>query len=257
MSTCKQDNAPTSRFAGKQVLVTGAASGIGRCIAEHFVAEGAHVIGLDCQPADVPFQLLAVDIADAADVIRVSDQIRASVQSLDVLINAAGILKSGTSDTLSDADWHACMDVNVSGPFYLMRYWAPLFRERRSGAIVNIASNAAHVPRINMAGYCASKAALVSLSHCVALELAPSGVRCNVVSPGSTLTPMLNGVADGPAGQQQLVSGLPEQFKSGIPLAKIANPNDIAGVVLFLASSAAGHITMQDIVVDGGATLGA
>ncbi len=101
------------------------------------------------------------------------------------------------------------------------------------------------------------KAALVSLSHCVALELAGSGVRCNVVSPGSTATPMLAGMLGSPEGYQRLVDGLPEDFKLGIPLRKIAQPDEIANTVLFLASDLASHITMQDIVVDGGATLAA
>ncbi|MGL4409755.1 MAG: SDR family oxidoreductase, partial [Zoogloea sp.] len=161
------------------------------------------------------------------------------------------------SDSLSLEDWHACFDVNVGGPFHLLRRLVPGFKARASGAIVNIASNAAHVPRLGMAAYCASKAALVSFSHCVALELAPFGVRCNVVSPGTTDTPMLRGMGLDAEGIRRTVAGLPAQFKLGIPLAKAATPLDIAQAVVFLASPQAGHITLQDLVVDGGATLGA
>ncbi|MCE1187301.1 MAG: SDR family oxidoreductase, partial [Rhodocyclales bacterium] len=99
--------------------------------------------------------------------------------------------------------------------------------------------------------------ALVSFSHCVALELAPFGVRCNVVSPGTTDTPMLRGMGLDAEGIRRTVAGLPAQFKLGIPLAKAATPLDIAQAVVFLASPQAGHITLQDLVVDGGATLGA
>jgi len=247
------------RFSGKRVLVTGAVRGIGRCIGERFMREGASVIGLDrlADVGDVPFRLLHLDLTDADAVARVSRELIQENRHLDVLVNAAGILALGSSEQLSVEDWNACMETNVNGPFYLLRQWAPLFRQQGRGAIVNIASNAAHVPRLGMIAYAASKAALVSLSHGVALELAPHGVRCNVVSPGSTRTPMLASMLHGAEGEQRLIAGLPEQFKLGIPLGKIATPDDIADVVLFLASDQAGHVTMQDIVVDGGATLGA
>jgi len=245
------------RFSGKRVLVTGAARGMGRRIGERFMLEGAEVIGFDRLPdADVPFRMLQLDIADADAVEKVSQQLMAEHATLDILVNAAGILPLGGSENISVADWNACMATNVNGPFYLLRQWSPVFRRQGHGAIVNIASNAAHVPRLNMAAYGASKAALVSLSHCVALELAPYGVRCNVVSPGSTDTPMLDSMLRTQADRQRLIDGALEQFKLGIPLRKIATADDIADVVLFLASDQAGHVTMQDIVVDGGATLG-
>ncbi|MBC8719779.1 2,3-dihydro-2,3-dihydroxybenzoate dehydrogenase [Ochrobactrum sp. Marseille-Q0166] len=247
-------------FAGKRVIITGAAQGIGRCIAEQFIRQGARVTGIDCKAADqssgCSFQLLQADIADAAAVRKLCDHLKAEDNTLDILVNVAGVLKPGTTESLSADDWQTCIDVNASGAFYMLHNWAPVFRKQRHGAIVNVASNAAHVPRINMAAYCASKAAMTSLSHCVALELAPYGVRCNVVSPGSTRTPMLADMLQNNSGEQQLIDGLPAQFKLGIPLGKIAVPDDIANVVLFLASDLAGHVTMQDIVVDGGATLG-
>jgi len=247
-----------ARFSGKRVIVTGAARGMGRRIGERFMDEGADVTGLDRLPdMNAPFAMIELDIADADAVERVSRQLMAEHDHLDILVNAAGILPLGTSESISVDQWNTCMATNVSGPFYLLRQWVPVFRRQGGGAIVNIASNAAHVPRLNMAAYAASKAALVSLSHCIALELAPCGVRCNVVSPGSTATPMLDSMLRAPADRQRLIDGAPEQFKLGIPLKKIATPDDIADVVLFLASSQAGHVTMQDIVVDGGATLGA
>jgi len=246
------------RFTGKRVIVTGAARGMGRRIGERFMHEGADVIGLDrLSDSDAPFRMIELDIADADAVETVSQQLMAENAVLDILVNAAGILPLGRSETLSVAEWNTCMAVNVSGPFYLLRQWGPVFRKQGYGAIINIASNAAHVPRLNMAAYGASKAALVSLSHCVALELAPFGVRCNVVSPGSTQTPMLEAMLQTAEDTQRLIDGSPEQFKLGIPLKKIATPDEIANVVLFLASDEASHVTMQDIVVDGGATLGA
>ncbi len=108
-----------------------------------------------------------------------------------------------------------------------------------------------------MSAYGASKAALRSLCLTVGLEMAPFGVRCNIVSPGSTDTAMQRSLWQTPGGEQEMIAGFPDQFKLGIPLGKIAQPQEIAATVLFLASDLASHVTLQDIVVDGGATLGA
>ena len=263
----KQDRlSDDNRFVGNRVLVTGTAQGIGQRIAQRFVQAGAEVIGLDRQPAaaagdgtgNAPtFEQIQLDVTDTKAIVQVCDQLKARWQTLDVLVNAAGVLRMGGLDTLTTEDWNACLDVNVTGPFHLIQQWAPVFKAQRRGAIVNIASNAAVVPRIGMLAYCTSKAAMAAMSQTVALELAPFGVRCNIVSPGSTDTPMLAGMLGDPAGQRRMVEGLPEQYKLGIPLGKIGRPDDIADAVLFLASDQAGHITMQQIVIDGGATLGA
>ena len=119
-----------------------------------------------------------------------------------------------------------------------------------------MASNAAHAPRLGMSAYGASKAALRSLCLTVGLEMAPYGVRCNIVSPGSTDTEMQRSLWKTPQAEQQTIEGFPEQFKLGIPLKKIAKPQEIADTILFLASDRASHVVLQDIVVDGGATLG-
>jgi 2,3-dihydro-2,3-dihydroxybenzoate dehydrogenase len=253
-------------FSGRRAWVTGAAQGIGLAVAEALHAAGAEVIGLDRQFAarEYPFRIQTLDVSDAAQVATLCS-VLLDEGGVDILVQAAGVLRIGAMDELSVEDWHACMDVNASGAFYVLRALVPVFKRQRRGAIVTVASNAAHVPRMQMAAYCASKAALASLSHCVALELAPYGIRCNVVSPGSTDTPMLRGMlgagTDNEAayreGYARTVAGLPDQFKLGIPLAKIATPVEIANTVLFLASDLASHITMQDVVVDGGATLAA
>ncbi|MBA1287623.1 2,3-dihydro-2,3-dihydroxybenzoate dehydrogenase [Pseudomonas japonica] len=249
----------TLDFAGKRVWVTGAGQGIGLHTAMRFQAAGAEVVGLDKHFAesDYPFRTVVMDVTDSQQVEQVCQQLLNERRRVDVLVNGAGILRLGNSDDLSLEDWNASMAANATGPFLLFRQLVPVFKAQRSGAIVSIASNAAHVPRLNMAGYCASKAALVALNNCVGLELAAHGVRCNLVSPGSTDTPMLRAMVGDEAGLQRLVDGLPEQYKLSIPLRKIARPDEIANTVLFLASDLASHITMQDIVVDGGATLAA
>ncbi len=246
-------------FSGKQVWVTGAGQGIGYHTALAFVAAGASVVGFDKQfsQSDYPFQREIVDIADAWQVKRVCEKVLSDTRHLDVLVNAAGILRTGATEELAFEDWQACLAVNAGGAFNLFQQTLPVFRQQRAGAIVTVASNAAHAPRIGMSAYGASKAALRSLCMTVALEMAPYGVRCNIVSPGSTDTAMQRSLWQSPEDEQQMIAGYPGQYKLGIPLGKIARPDEIASAVLFLASDSAGHITMQDIVVDGGATLGA
>jgi 2,3-dihydro-2,3-dihydroxybenzoate dehydrogenase len=262
----RPEHGPLLQFEGKQVWVTGAGQGIGYQIALAFRQLGARVVGIDRhfeselgtrQGKRYPFKTVRLDIADRAQVAQTCRQLLLETPRLDVLVNAAGVLRLGALETLSEEDWKSTFDINVGGVFYLLRELIPQFKAQRGGTIVSVASNAAHVPRMNMGAYCASKAALVSLSHCAALELAEFGVRCNLVSPGSTDTPMLRAMLPGGAGLQRTIDGLPDMFKLGIPLKKIATAKEVANAVLFLASDLASHITMQDLVVDGGATLAA
>ncbi|WP_227478230.1 2,3-dihydro-2,3-dihydroxybenzoate dehydrogenase [Yersinia hibernica] len=247
-------------FSGKRVWVTGAGQGIGYQIACQFVAQGAEVVGLDKAFAPTqpyPFTTVLLDISHPQQVALVCQHLLSETPGLDVLVNGAGILHMAETEALSLEDWQQCFNVNVFGAFYLLRQLIPQFKQQRFGAVVTIGSNAAHAPRMRMSAYCASKAALTSFSHCVGLELAPYGVRCNLVSPGSTDTPMQRGMWHSADAEQQTIAGFPQQYKLGIPLGKIATPQEIANTVVFLASDLASHITMQDIVVDGGATLSA
>lgn len=244
-------------FTGKRVWVTGAGQGIGYRTAAHFAALGADVVGLDkvFSASSYPFCTLEIDIGEHEQVRRACLRLLDEAPKLDVLVNAAGILRLRSAEDLSLEDWQACLNVNASGAFHIFRNTIPQFKRQRFGAVVSVGSNAAHVPRMSMAAYCASKAALASLNHCVALELAPYGVRCNLVSPGSTDTPMQRAMWRTPDAEQRTIAGYPELYKLGIPLGKIATPTEIANAIVFLASDLASHITMQDIVVDGGATL--
>ncbi|WP_380179087.1 2,3-dihydro-2,3-dihydroxybenzoate dehydrogenase [Kalamiella sp. sgz302252] len=246
-------------FTGKNVWVTGAGKGIGYVTALAFHQAGANVIGLDLAfpEAEYAFQTAELNVADAQQVKEVCQRLLAETPRLDVLVNSAGILRMGATDELEVADWQAVMAVNAGGAFNIFQQTMPLFRQQRHGAIVTVASDAAHCPRIGMSAYGASKAALRSLSLTVGLELAPFGVRCNLVSPGSTDTDMQRTLWKSPDAEQQRIRGFAEQFKVGIPLGKIARPQEIANTILFLASDQASHITMQDIVIDGGSTLGA
>ncbi|EEJ3942095.1 2,3-dihydro-2,3-dihydroxybenzoate dehydrogenase EntA [Salmonella enterica] len=246
-------------FSDKTVWVTGAGKGIGYATALAFVDAGARVIGFDREftQENYPFATEVMDVADAGQVAQVCQRVLQKTPRLDVLVNAAGILRMGATDALSVDDWQQTFAVNVGGAFNLFSQTMAQFRRQQGGAIVTVASDAAHTPRIGMSAYGASKAALKSLALTVGLELAGYGVRCNVVSPGSTDTDMQRTLWVSEDAEQQRIRGFGEQFKLGIPLGKIARPQEIANTILFLASDLASHITLQDIVVDGGSTLGA
>ncbi|EFR7055544.1 2,3-dihydro-2,3-dihydroxybenzoate dehydrogenase [Salmonella enterica] len=246
-------------FSDKTVWVTGAGKGIGYATALAFVDAGARVIGFDREftQENYPFATEVMDVADAGQVAQVCQRVLQKTPRLDVLVNAAGILRMGATDALSVDDWQQTFAVNVGGAFNLFSQTMAQFRRQQGGAIVTVASDAAHTPRIGMSAYGASKAALKSLALTVGLELAGCGVRCNVVSPGSTDTDMQRTLWVSEDAKQQRIRGFGEQFKLGIPLGKIARPQEIANTILFLASDLASHITLQDIVVDGGSTLGA
>lgn len=250
---------PCIDFSDKTVWVTGAGKGIGYATALAFVDAGARVIGFDREftQENYPFATEVMDVADAAQVAQVCQRVLQKTPRLDVLVNAAGILRMGATDALNVDDWQQTFAVNVGGAFNLFSQTMAQFRRQQGGAIVTVASDAAHTPRIGMGAYGASKAALKSLALTVGLELAGCGVRCNVVSPGSTDTDMQRTLWVSEDAEQQRIRGFGEQFKLGIPLGKIARPQEIANTILFLASDLASHITLQDIVVDGGSTLGA
>ncbi|EAM8571008.1 2,3-dihydro-2,3-dihydroxybenzoate dehydrogenase [Salmonella enterica subsp. enterica serovar Amsterdam] len=250
---------PCIDFSDKTVWVTGAGKGIGYATALAFVDAGARVIGFDREftQENYPFATEVMDVADAGQVAQVCQRVLQKTPRLDVLVNAAGILRMGATDALSVDDWQQTFAVNVGGAFNLFSQTMAQFRRQQGGAIVTVASDAAHTPRIGMSAYGASKAALKSLALTVGLELAGYGVRCNVVSPGSTDTDMQRTLWVSEDAEQQRIRGFGEQFKLGIPLGKIARPQEIANTILFLASDLASHITLQDIVVDGGSTLGA
>ncbi|EAW2712601.1 2,3-dihydro-2,3-dihydroxybenzoate dehydrogenase [Salmonella enterica] len=250
---------PCIDFSDKTVWVTGAGKGIGYATALAFVDAGARVIGFDREftQESYPFATEVMDVADAGQVAQVCQRVLQKTPRLDVLVNAAGILRMGATDALSVDDWQQTFAVNVGGAFNLFSQTMAQFRRQQGGAIVTVASDAAHTPRIGMSAYGASKAALKSLALTVGLELAGCGVRCNVVSPGSTDTDMQRTLWVSEDAEQQRIRGFGDQFKLGIPLGKIARPQEIANTILFLASDLASHITLQDIVVDGGSTLGA
>ncbi|GAA2581291.1 2,3-dihydro-2,3-dihydroxybenzoate dehydrogenase [Actinomadura fulvescens] len=252
-------NLPVSGISGRTALVTGAASGIGAAVAAGLARDGAAVAAVDLTWSDpvatertTPF---TADVADPPAVARVVAEVEDTLGPIDIGVSVAGVLRPASVCDTTDEDWAATFAVNATGTFTVLRELARRMAPRRRGTLVTVASNAAGVPRTGMAAYAASKAAAVMLTRCLGLELAGHGIRCNVVSPGSTDTPMQRLLWTGGNGADQVIAGAPEQFRVGIPLGRIADPADIAETVLFLASDRARHITMQNVYVDGGATL--
>ncbi|GAA0400725.1 2,3-dihydro-2,3-dihydroxybenzoate dehydrogenase [Streptomyces luteireticuli] len=256
----------------RTALVTGAAGGIGAAVVAELCGRGVRVAAVD-RDATALEKLVAelggngdeeravtvftADITDASAVDDVVDAVERRLGPLDYLVNGAGVLRVGEVVGFTTEDWAAVFAVNTTGVFHVSRAVAERMVARRHGAIVTVGSNAANTPRAQMAAYAASKAAAAQFTKSLGLEVARHGIRCNVVAPGSTDTPMLASMLDGDSGRAATVRGRPEVFKLGIPLGKLARPQDVAEAVAFLLSDAASHITLHELTVDGGATLGA
>ena len=242
---------------GITAVVTGAASGIGQAVAQRLRDEGNRVAACDVNPliGEDPDGFV-LDVTDGPAVTNTIDHIEKTIGEISVLVNAAGILRRGDLTTITDADWHALVAVNTTGVLNTMRAVAQAMLPRQRGSIITVSSNAAGVPRQGIGGYAATKAAATHLTRCLGLELAPHGIRCNVVAPGSTDTPMLRqlwGVER--INDSAVAAGDPSAFRIGIPLGLVARPADVAASVCFLASDDASNLTMQELYVDGGAAL--
>lgn len=261
----------------RAVLVTGAASGIGRATALRLARAGHRVAlldrdaealgvvakeladaGEDAGKAGVPVLALPADVTRRDEVDRALGTVAAEFGGLDGLACAAGILEPGDLAGTSEESWERHLAVNATGVFHCLKAAEPVLRD--GGAVVVVSSNAARVPRAGLVAYSASKGATSALARAAGLELAARRIRCNVVEPGSTDTPMLRDLwAGGPNvdldAAAAAVAGDAAAFRVGIPLARIADPDDVAAVVCFLLSPDARHVTLQQIFVDGGASL--
>ncbi|MFC7340109.1 2,3-dihydro-2,3-dihydroxybenzoate dehydrogenase [Saccharopolyspora griseoalba] len=254
-------------ISGKVAIVTGAGQGIGAEVAAALAELGAEVAAVDRNGEQVEtvaarlteqghrVRAHRADVADPAAVADVVALVEAEQGPVDILANVAGVLQHGTVQEMTDAEWQRTFAVNTTGVFNFCREVSRRMVSRRRGAIVTVGSNAAGVPRHSMSAYAASKAAATMFTKSLGLELAEHGIRCNIVAPGSTDTEMQRGMWADDDGAARVIAGSPETYKAGIPLRKIATPADIANAVVFLASEEAGHITMHDLYVDGGAAL--
>ena len=250
-----------SGIRGKIAVVTGAGGGIGLALVRCLVEEGATVMATDLDVAAITAEFgesvhtQALDVRDSAQVDAMVAQVERELGPIDLAVNVAGVLSNQLVVDTSDEEWDRVFDINAKGVFLVSRAIARAMLPRKRGAMVTVSSNAAGIPRHAMAAYAASKAAATMFTRCLGLELAPHGIRCNIVAPGSTLTPMQTGMWANEDGGARVIEGSLETYKSGIPLRKLATPSDVADAVMFLLSDQAAHITMADLYVDGGATL--
>jgi 3alpha(or 20beta)-hydroxysteroid dehydrogenase len=237
------------RLRNQTVLVTGAGQGLGRAIADQCAAEGARVVATDIYPSKLsgfPASVFTqrLDVTSADEWTSVLQDVDKLVPPITVLVNNAAICEPFPLETESLAHYRRTVDVNQVGVFLGMRSIAPIMRLAGKGSIINISSIEGILAMGGMVSYCASKFAVLGMTKAAASELGVYGIRVNAVSPGAIETPMVHGdsldVIDWDA------------FYRAVPLGRMSSPNEVANVVLFLASDDSSYCTAAEFVVDGG-----
>ena len=238
---------------GRVAIITGGASGIGAATARTFAAQGATVAIVDRDgegavkvAGEVGGHAYALDIRDGGEVSEVVDRVAQTLGRVDVLVNNAGTGDLRPLHTVDDKLWHRLIDVNLTGTFNGIRAAVPRMLGAGRGVIVNNASMSGFTPTRNEAAYSAAKAGVISLTKSAALEYGPT-VRVNCVAPGHVRTPMT-------AVWEQMPDAF-EPIAAALPLGRIGEADEIAEVILFLASDRSSYVTGQTIVIDGGASL--
>ncbi|SLN25654.1 4-formylbenzenesulfonate dehydrogenase TsaC1/TsaC2 [Ruegeria meonggei] len=235
---------------GKTALVTGAAGGIGAAIVQCLRQAGARVAVADRSVAGIDADAhLPGDLLDADYANTLPQQAADRLGGLDIVINNAGVITRGSVVDSSDQDWSLSLGVNVEAPFRICRAAIPIMAARGGGAIVNTASCWGLRPGPNHAVYCMTKAAIASLTQCMGLDHAHQGIRINAVCPNEVNTPMLrSGFEKRGFNADSAVAELGQT----VPLGRVAEPEDIADVVMFLASDAARYMCGTLVEVNGG-----
>ena len=247
-------------LAGRAALVTGACGAMGRATVRRFLAEGARVHGLDrdvdgaaalaAELRGAPFSFAPVDLRDASAVRAAVAAGIERLERVDVLCSAAGVSLVRSLEESDDDVLALHMDVNFAAVFHCCRAIVPAMKAAGRGTIINVVSELATVGLAGYTAYCASKGATLAFTRALAVELGPSGIRVNALCPGPTDTPMLRAefaTAADPAAERRATI-------AGIPLGRLARPEEIADVACFLASDRASFVTGATILADGGRT---
>ncbi|MEW6013848.1 MAG: 3-oxoacyl-[acyl-carrier-protein] reductase [Candidatus Zixiibacteriota bacterium] len=242
------------RFENKTALVTGSARGIGKAIAYRLGTEGAKVVISDVlfdlasataeefRRAGFESHAVKADVTKADDVASLVEETVTRFGTLDIVVNNAGITRDTLLLRMSEADWDLVLNINLKGAFLMTQAAAKVMIKQRSGRIINISSVVGRMGNAGQANYASSKAGLLGLTKSAAKELASRGITVNAVAPGYIATEMTEKLSD----------AAKEAFLNNIPLKRPGTPDDIAGVVAFLASEDAAYLTGQVIGVDGG-----
>src|SRR5215831_2026084 len=257
-------------FTNKTVLITGAGSGIGRAAAETFAQQGAQVAVADINQRNADETVSAIRQAGGTATAFVSDvsqriavatmvaAVRQTYGAIHILVNNAGIaLPSMSIVDVDVATWQRVLQVNLKSMLFCCQAVVPQMIEAGGGRIVNTASTAAKVPRWEIGAYCVSKAAVLHLTRCLAMELAPHKITVNAVGPGATITNLRqnSGVPEPPgsaeARRAAQLAGDMATFRIGVPLGRLGDAQDQAHAIVFLASDEASYISGQCIYVDG------
>ncbi|WP_373503418.1 SDR family NAD(P)-dependent oxidoreductase [Aestuariivirga sp.] len=250
----------TFDFTAKRILVTGGTRGIGRAAVEAFLDAGARVAVNGRTEASTLKALATLsteavpapgDVAKAGDCRKIVAAAIAELGGLDVLVNCAGIANGGPMEEVTEEDWDQALDINLKGTFFCTQAALPHLRASK-GNVVNLASDAGLIGEVGLAVYCASKGGVVNLTRALALELAP-GIRVNCVCPGYVDTDMVRrdviDASDDPATTEAALA-------NSAPLRRIAEPQEIASAILYLASDHARFMTGSALQIDGGTTAG-
>ena len=250
------------QLKGKTAIITGAAGGIGRATVRRFVGEGAQVVAADIQGegaeetarivgADYPDAVIAhtVDVSRSDQVERLISETVSHFGRLDIIFSNAAIMRDGSVVDLPEADWDALFNANVKGAFLCGKYGIPAIRQSGGGSFIITASANSFYAESDIAGYCATKGAVLQLARAMAIDHSPEGVRVNCICPGWIETAMSQPfLEENPDGRE---------FAGKIaPMGRIGQPEDVAEVALFLASDASRFVTGAAYNVDGGWTAG-
>ena len=248
-------------LAGKRILVTAGADGIGLAMARSFRDAGARVLVCDLRPEmlqelaahDPDIAGVRADVSREADVAALFEQVDSQLGGLDVLVNNAGIAgPTGGVETLSLADWERTLAVNITGQFLCTRLAVPRLRQGNNPCIINMSSAAGHLGMPGRSAYSASKWAVVGFTKSLAIELGPEGIRVNAILPGAVDGPRIRAVIAAKAEALGVpVETVTRSYTSQATLGRMVTARDVVNMALFAASDAAGMVNGQALVVDG------